>query len=390
MTSSTSLDLKTPTCACSHDAQTPIPVQPFQETSCAGAVYILIDGLTIAGAEKQALILARELSRHHDITVAYLKTPDQAQRERASVLTGSEVNRVQYQFAGLPFLCSLLVRREITLITFAAKSNIVGRFLRMLNSGIRLITSIRNEHFAKWTVSNLYRITANTPEFTTYNSNRALRNGVRKGFSKAAQSRRIHNYLDMVPRTRTGNRRIAHIAYFGRLVSQKRVDWLLIAFQKLVKSGKALRLSVFGYGPLEGELERLASELEIREQICFKGAYKSISEHLEDIDLVILPSAWEGMPNVVLECGMLGVPIIGSDAGGMGDIEDAIAMRQFLPLTAPDDLFQLLSQWIEKPIEEMNVATDGLRRHLLGAHDEADITQDWLKAIHHAQDHSAR
>ncbi len=37
-------------------------------------------------------------------------------------------------------------------------------------------------------------------------------------------------------------------------------------------------------------------------------------------DLVVVPSFYDGMPNVVLEAGALGVPVLGSTAGGMGDL----------------------------------------------------------------------
>lgn len=67
-------------------------------------------------------------------------------------------------------------------------------------------------------------------------------------------------------------------------------------------------------------LEKLVRELNVADRVHITGYQKNAQEHLGIFDIFILPSAKEGLPFVLLEAGLAGVPIIASDLPGNRDI----------------------------------------------------------------------
>lgn len=347
-------------------------------------IYLFIDGLTVAGAEKQALVLGRELSRFNSVTFLYLKKPSTFEKERISRIIGQKHCNLNFQPMNIKAIWQLLRHKDLILITFAVKANLIGRLLKLFNPKIKLITSIRNERFASVWVNRLYRLTANMCESTVYNSRNSRAHGVKQGLSTAKKSISINNYIDCEVAIRTEIKPIKQLAYVGRLVSQKRVHLLLETLLALRDTGHDLKLSIHGHGPLKEELMEYADQLTLTKYVQFGGAYISIGDVLSDIDLVVLPSEWEGMPNVVLECGVCGIPIIGSNVGGMKDIEEIVSQGQFASIDSKDDLYRLLIKWISKSTQELQEVAAAMRNYVSVEHEPSKITEDWLRVIKNA------
>jgi glycosyltransferase involved in cell wall biosynthesis len=79
-------------------------------------------------------------------------------------------------------------------------------------------------------------------------------------------------------------------------------------------------LVLAGDGPLRAELSGLAAELGIAERTVFLGGVANPYPLMRRADLVALPSAEEGFGLVALEAAVLGVPFVGSDAGGLAEL----------------------------------------------------------------------
>lgn len=105
--------------------------------------------------------------------------------------------------------------------------------------------------------------------------------------------------------------------YMGTLSSYKGLDVLVEAYQSIAQETKA-RLLIAGDGKPEyvADLkERLKDN-----NVTFLG-WVDQSELLENIDFLIVPSLWhEPLGRVVLEAFSYGVPVLGSDRGGIPDM----------------------------------------------------------------------
>jgi glycosyltransferase involved in cell wall biosynthesis len=108
------------------------------------------------------------------------------------------------------------------------------------------------------------------------------------------------------------------IGTVGRLSPEKGHKLLLKAISKIKHNG--VKLLIVGDGPLFDELKKLCSDLRLNTTVLFCGYDQYIKDYYEALDLLVLPSLKEGLPNVVLEAMAFGVPVISTDVGGVREI----------------------------------------------------------------------
>ncbi|MEW8052182.1 MAG: glycosyltransferase family 4 protein [Candidatus Thiodiazotropha sp.] len=110
------------------------------------------------------------------------------------------------------------------------------------------------------------------------------------------------------------------IANIGRLSQEKRQDYFLKAAKYLNGINKNLMFIIIGVGPEEKRLMSLSHELGISDIVRFTGYRNDMVDVYNGIDLVVQSSNTEGMPNVVLESLLMGVPVIATNVGGTAQI----------------------------------------------------------------------
>jgi glycosyltransferase involved in cell wall biosynthesis len=142
------------------------------------------------------------------------------------------------------------------------------------------------------------------------------------------------------------------VGTIGRLAPQKRQDRFLKAVRYLVDSGYDLVAVLTGEGPLRAELEGLAARLQLQDRIFFLGARQDIPELLAWFDIFVLPSDWEGFPNVILEAMAMGRPVVATDVGGVAEL----VLRGKTGLLLDADEPSLLAEAIKKLIDNPNLA----------------------------------
>ncbi len=103
----------------------------------------------------------------------------------------------------------------------------------------------------------------------------------------------------------------------GRLDRQKNPLLLLEAFRQLEASMPELRLLFVGDGVLRRQLEQRIARYELGSKVRLAGVRPAgeIAQFLRAADLFVLPSAYEGMPIVVLEALGSGLPVAAMDVG---------------------------------------------------------------------------
>ena len=75
-----------------------------------------------------------------------------------------------------------------------------------------------------------------------------------------------------------------------------------------------------GDGPLAEALRRRAARLSLQDRIHWLGWRSDLPAILAAADLLIAPSRWEGMPNVVLEAMASGKPVVAQAAEGISEL----------------------------------------------------------------------
>jgi glycosyltransferase involved in cell wall biosynthesis len=109
----------------------------------------------------------------------------------------------------------------------------------------------------------------------------------------------------------------------GRLHPQKGHSFLFQAFSEFVQQHDDARLLVVGEGHLLAELEELIATLNLGRHVFLLGSRSDIPSLLRVCQVFVLPSLYEGMPNVVLEAMAAKIPIIATAVDGTCElIED--------------------------------------------------------------------
>ena len=133
----------------------------------------------------------------------------------------------------------------------------------------------------------------------------------------------IYNGVDLgkcLPKTSYSLSEPAVLLHIGRFNDQKNHRGLLEAFAKVVKIYPDCRLHLIGDGNLEKETAQYASSLGIREKVSFLGNQTDVYPFLQEADLFLLPSRFEGMPMTIIEAMGTGLPIVASAVGGVPDM----------------------------------------------------------------------
>ena len=87
----------------------------------------------------------------------------------------------------------------------------------------------------------------------------------------------------------------------GRLSEEKGFGHLINAVSQLVAEGWNVGLMIAGEGHLKETLQRQIDELQLNNHVCLVGFLKDPRELYRAIDVFVLSSLREGLPNVVLE-----------------------------------------------------------------------------------------
>ena len=106
----------------------------------------------------------------------------------------------------------------------------------------------------------------------------------------------------------------------GRLEHQKGIDILLDAVSRLNPLPDDVHFLIVGDGPDEQALRSQVLEKKISHCVHFAKRRSDIPELLTASFALILPSRWEGMPNVVLEAMAAGRPVIAARVEGVAEL----------------------------------------------------------------------
>ncbi len=113
-----------------------------------------------------------------------------------------------------------------------------------------------------------------------------------------------------------------YLLFVGRMVTDKGISELVGSFKKLSKGNSKLQLILVG--PFEAELDPLPhdilKEISLNPNIKHIPWSNNIAAFMAICDYFIFPSHREGFPNVLLQAGAIGIPVICSDISGNIDL----------------------------------------------------------------------
>jgi len=137
------------------------------------------------------------------------------------------------------------------------------------------------------------------------------------------------------------------IGVVARLTKQKGHIYLIEAAKEIVKKYPNSKFLLVGDGPLRVMLEKKVAEYNLRDNFIFLGFRDDVNQLLNVMDIFVLPSLWEGLPNVILEAMACGKPVVATAVDGTPeaviDNETGILVPPKDPQALEEAIVRLLS-----------------------------------------------
>jgi len=142
-----------------------------------------------------------------------------------------------------------------------------------------------------------------------------------------------------------------YIVGVGRLVPHKRFDLLIQAWAPIYHE-IGLKLVLLGEGPHQDNLQQLARSLKVEKGLIFAGFDANPFKYMAKAKLFVLSSDYEGLPNVLIQAMVCGVPVISSNCpSGPSEILNNGEYGLLFPVGDLDALHQAIKKQLNAPLQ---------------------------------------
>lgn len=149
-----------------------------------------------------------------------------------------------------------------------------------------------------------------------------------------------------------GQNKIIQIVSIGELTKNKGFEYGLRAISLLKDEYKEFKYKILSFGGEErNNLLKLMLDLNLDYFVDLLICNEDHREYLSSADIYLLPSIKEGLPYVLLEAGLYGLPSVASDTGGVKEI---IKNNQNGLLVETKDIYEM-KEAILKLIKDRNL-----------------------------------
>ncbi|MDO5580038.1 MAG: glycosyltransferase [Planctomycetia bacterium] len=375
-------------------------------------IALCITEMNPGGAEKAMMSLATRLDREKFDPVLYVLRPEKyhdprswipAIREAGIPIVFLDISGPISLVRGILRLKKYLKRQKPDLIqSFLFHANLVGRIAGRL-AGVPIVCSgIRvSERSSRWQLL-IDRKTQRLADSYIAVSRSCAEYTAEQGIDPQ-KIRIIANGIDLaendfpLPGEKNGKNTVSDLIFpsdslnflfVGRFTEQKGLDWLFDTLPFWFEREK-IDLWMVGDGPDRQKLTDRANQLSCSGRIHFCGWRPDISALMKKSDLLLLPSRWEGMPNVVLEAMKAALPVFASNTDGVAELLGENIEPQSFPFGDKEIFLEKIRILIENPDLRIRLGKENQKR--ISAHfnifDKVREYEDHWTALCEKEDH---
>jgi glycosyltransferase involved in cell wall biosynthesis len=147
----------------------------------------------------------------------------------------------------------------------------------------------------------------------------------------------------------------------GRLSPEKGFRHLIDAAHRVVRQHPDAAFVLFGDGPLRQVLQRQIDALGLSQRFRLAGFCADLDHYYPHLEMLVLPSYTEGLPNVVLEAFAAGIPVVATAVGGTPEVvQDGINGYLVAPAD-PDSLARRITDLLRDSATRHRMGTAGMQ-----------------------------
>jgi glycosyltransferase involved in cell wall biosynthesis len=167
----------------------------------------------------------------------------------------------------------------------------------------------------------------------------------------------------MTSRPKTRNGHPIRLGFLGRLVPQKNPLFLVPVLQALERRiPERWNLVIAGEGPLRAELGRALEDNDLTPRVSWLGETDGPRGLFDRVDLLCLPSTWEGQPLSLLEAMQAGVVPLVRRLPSLEELLGGGEPAGLLLPADPDAWAEAICALLDSPGRVVSMANEGRRR----------------------------
>lgn len=139
------------------------------------------------------------------------------------------------------------------------------------------------------------------------------------------------------------------IGIIGRMSPEKGHTFFLEAFPQVLAKIPTARVVFLGTGQEESMLRKICAEKGLQNRVHFMGFQEDIASWYPVLDLVVLPSLSEGLPNVAMEAMLFSKPIVATAVGGVPEVVEDGVTGKLVPARKATDLADAIVDLMSSP-----------------------------------------
>jgi glycosyltransferase involved in cell wall biosynthesis len=317
-------------------------------------IFILSTSMGMGGADQQILILAQAMrARGHEVRIVALAPlgPMGQEAQREGIPTESLGMERNIGMVPRIFRLVRMLRawRPDVLHSHMLHANLLARAVRPIARVPALVSTIHSINDGGRLRMAAYRLTSGLVDRVTIISRLAAQRYVAIGAVPRGRLEVVPNTVDTrrfrpLPHVRAAVRQemklgneFAWLAV-GRFEEAKDYPTMIAAFARLASGRPTSRLLLVGKGSLQQDVEQLVRAAGLEERVRFVGVRRDIPELMSAADGYVLSSTREGMPVVLLEAAAVGLPIVATRVGGVGEVVEDGVTGLLVPPGSPAEL----------------------------------------------------
>jgi glycosyltransferase involved in cell wall biosynthesis len=292
-------------------------------------IAFVIDDLGFGGAQHQLSILAGALTDFVEPLVFCLSSvshPFAARLKERQIPVTEFERRSNFDLVRLRSLYGALSRERVDVVHGILDAANIYSFLAARKTGLPIVLSLRSDRLRlggmkavilRYALRKADRVVVNSKAGRRY-----LTDTIKVRPERIALIRNAASVPpERPPRPEEPDVESPVIGFVGRLSPEKNLDLLVEAFARLRERQREVRLILIGDGPERDRVAALVNDKRLGEFVEMPGMVEDAAAHIARFSCLVLPSVYEGSPNVVLEALAAGVPVI---AGPVGDLEEIV------------------------------------------------------------------
>ena len=294
------------------------------------SVLLVIDSAEIGGGPRHLLLLMRYMDRRRFRPfVCYMKDGPMAPELGAAAEGATRTGRGVVRQIG--DLIRHIRRWRIDLVHLhGTRAGLVGS-LALRWAGVPAVYTVHNLSVDRadrseltWAYGLVERLICTSAREVISVSEANRRVAIERGIVPPEKITAIRNGICLQEfegvERRRGADDVLTVGVMGRLVPQKGHRYFIRAAHEVARLRSDVRFVVVGEGPLDAPLREMVRELGLERYVAFTGATRDAVRALNDLDILVMPSLWEGLPYVLLEALALEKPVIATRVNGIRDV----------------------------------------------------------------------